>query len=437
MNSLMTIPVEVAHQALSFCAAWDIVAFARTCHLAHALALESTGQPFWRDVFCTSHFDDPRNAWRLPGDTPTDIDWRDELQQRLSAELLAARPKRLDNSEAYEAMLAALIRVLHDIVPLSADQPESLNVAWLDKLLKYPGLLNDDVSRLSPAGQRLHALLRAYTGHVFDESTPENSLRYRRSVSRTYAYDMRNYTRANTWAPLAPATGHVDWVHLDHIATVVVSNVRDVPFLGEDQIPPLGLQHARAYTAPGEFSKRDWAGVEGTWRRYVCFMDYRELAAFNTPLFAEGARDLSFFDRPAFREAVRLLSVDIRIIECEELEAEMPEFIGVYDEPPPDFPYPPIYFEGHSETADGGHLHLEGCVMMGIDGTVRWYFVSSLGGEYQWSSRGVQIGGIGSATGVVGVWTTTTHEAGDPAGPYWQWKVPSEDPEYAPLLDRV
>ena len=95
------------------------------------------------------------------------------------------------------------------------------------------------------------------------------------------------------------------------------------------------------------------------------------------PLHAEGARDLSFFDRPAFREAVRLLSVDLQVIDREAIEAPLPEFIGVYDDPPVDFPYPPIFFNGVSETADGGHLHLEGCVMMGIDGSVRWYFVSS------------------------------------------------------------
>ena len=95
------------------------------------------------------------------------------------------------------------------------------------------------------------------------------------------------------------------------------------------------------------------------------------------PLHAEGARDLSFFDRPAFREAVRLLSVDLQVIDRDAIEAPLPEFIGVYDNPPADFPYPPIFFNGVSETADGGHLHLEGCVMMGIDGSVRWYFVSS------------------------------------------------------------
>ncbi|KAL1697509.1 hypothetical protein GGG16DRAFT_41524 [Schizophyllum commune] len=442
MNTLLTIPVELAHHALTYCPAWDIVSFALTSRLAHAIALESTTQSFWRDVFLTSHFDDPRDAWRLLEGTNSTLDgydWLGELRARLSAELLAARPDRIDDPAAYEGMLAALVRAAKEIPPLREGQPESRNVEWLEHLLKFPGLLNDDVSRLSIEGQRLHGLLHVFTGHQFDESTAANSLRYRRNASRAYTYDMRKYSRANTWSPLL-LTGEVDWLHLDHLANVIIGNIRDVPFLVDDQLPPFGLEHTRAYSAPGQYPARDWAGVEGTWRRYVCFMDYRfvQILSRHAPLHAEGARDLSFFDRPAFREAVRLLSVDLQVIDREAIEAPLPEFIGVYGNPPADFPYPPIFFNGVSETADGGHLHLEGCVMMGIDGTVRWYFqVSSIGGELQWSSRGVQVGGVGSATGVVGIWTTTTHEVGDPAGPYWQWKVPSDDPTYAPLLDRV
>lgn len=33
-----------------------------------------------------------------------------------------------------------------------------------------------------------------------------------------------------------------------------------------------------------------------------------------------------------------------------------------------------------------------------------------------WSSEGVQIGGIGSSTGVFGMWTTTEHRPEDPVG---------------------
>lgn len=85
--------------------------------------------------------------------------------------------------------------------------------------------------------------------------------------------------------------------------------------------------------------------------------------------------------------------------------------------------------------------------------------------NFVYSSEGVQIGGIASATGVVGIWTGAYHEygrsssniqwkynldyaylLGDPAGkmqvalgdeshlltmlvgPFWLWKVPDDDP---------
>lgn len=35
------------------------------------------------------------------------------------------------------------------------------------------------------------------------------------------------------------------------------------------------------------------------------------------------------------------------------------------------------------------------------------------------SSSGVQIGDIGSSIGVIGIWTTTVHDEGDPVGMTW------------------
>jgi hypothetical protein len=77
----------------------------------------------------------------------------------------------------------------------------------------------------------------------------------------------------------------VDWTHVRAQMAVVCMNMYD-----EDSIidfdetehfqnlrPPRGVEHLRQNSAPvwqGEDPK-DWAGVEGHWRRVVCFMDYR------------------------------------------------------------------------------------------------------------------------------------------------------------------
>lgn len=44
--------------------------------------------------------------------------------------------------------------------------------------------------------------------------------------------------------------------------------------------------------------------------------------------------------------------------------------------------------------------------------------------EDRWQSSGVQVGGTGSAFGVIGTWSPAEHEGErDPAGPFWMWKV--------------
>jgi hypothetical protein len=71
----------------------------------------------------------------------------------------------------------------------------------------------------------------------------------------------------------------VAYVHLEAIVNVVLLNLQELPRIGAwaNTAPPAGLEATRAYSAPGKFTKKDWAGVEGTWRRFVCFMDYRDL----------------------------------------------------------------------------------------------------------------------------------------------------------------
>lgn len=44
-------------------------------------------------------------------------------------------------------------------------------------------------------------------------------------------------------------------------------------------------------------------------------------------------------------------------------------------------------------------------------------------GEGEWATEGVQLGGRGSAMGVIGMWTGAEHERSDPLGPFWAWKV--------------
>jgi hypothetical protein len=108
---------------------------------------------------------------------------------------------------------------------------------------------------------------------------------------------------------------------------------------------------------------------------------------------------------------------------------------------------PIIHVEGEMAGLDQETVrYAKGTVSMIGDGAVRWSLVSLISSPSlpdftkllttfqqissrasespgEWSTEGVQIGGVGSALGVVGLWTGADHERTDPLGPFWLWKV--------------
>ncbi|KAF8326735.1 hypothetical protein F5887DRAFT_1137747 [Amanita rubescens] len=163
----------------------------------------------------------------------------------------------------------------------------------------------------------------------------------------------------------------------------------------------------------------DWAGVEGEWRRVVCWMDYQDL------LRATGRSTGSEED---VNEAIRLFPITLRITG--------------YSPPPPHesadpnaliWHLPVIHFSGESKLAEESTgtqppiRKLKGTVKMIGDGAVLWTMASTSSyveqDDPEWVVNGVQIGCIGSAAGFIGMWTGAEHTRGDPIGPSWQWKV--------------
>ncbi|EJU03891.1 hypothetical protein DACRYDRAFT_115193 [Dacryopinax primogenitus] len=92
--------------------------------------------------------------------------------------------------------------------------------------------------------------------------------------------------------------------------------------------------------------------------------------------------------------------------------------------------YPTIYFSGSVRSSDAWHptSHVHGRVEMGEDGTVFWKLTSNYDGQDRWVSEGVQIGGMKSRMGVLGIWSDAFHEHEGPAGPFWFWKAANSDP---------
>ncbi|KAI8976350.1 hypothetical protein BD414DRAFT_524606 [Trametes punicea] len=240
--------------------------------------------------------------------------------------------------------------------------------------------------------------------------------------------------------PPIPAQLRPDWAYLAAVRTVVEANLRET-FSEENLSGLLSLDGLRPGSAPwdadqyrdsvsaitdnanpsgkgkekaddpDEVEGWDWAGVTGIWKRCVCWMDYRDLILHNYFFQLSGE-----FEDPHLAEAVRIVAMRLRV------KSYSPSNVAGYEH------LPTIHVVGETTGASiaGQPRQLRGTVGVIADGSVRWnlQFSSVEGGsEDEWVSEGVQLGGVASAMGVLGMWTGARHERMDPLGPCWAWKV--------------
>jgi len=257
------------------------------------------------------------------------------------------------------------------------------------------------------------------------------------------AYDLRRLKRGNLFGPFLPRVPHsdteddvdpenpfdfrADWAYLCFIALIM----RGVLSSGDDRFMTQSVLGADALRSgawlpsqpevqdssfPRETS-RDWASVEGMWRRLETWLALHVFQHLNSDDWKNWSADLSL---PANR-ARHLVPCRLRIVSYSQDPGCLPGF-------------PTIHFEGETgmeawqevedrEVDDDTCICLvDGQTSMLADGTVRWSFHMYHGRHQnsgrQWSFEGVQIGGIGSIVGVIGVW-----RGADTMGFWWQWKV--------------
>ncbi|KAI0757363.1 hypothetical protein C8Q80DRAFT_1133267 [Daedaleopsis nitida] len=314
---------------------------------------------------------------------------------------------------------------------------------------------------------QMRAQLRAFAALSHEDSFGVSSrgrMAALRKASRAFVYDMRKYQPSTLWGPFRTAidgrTVLANWEHVEHILNVVGLKLREIPIasLGFHKKPLFRMDALRANSAVGasERPEGDWAGVTGTWRRFVCFMDYRDLYMFNVSgspagasrhahphltrpqysLLPPGPHDPNFFDE-SFGEALRPVELELSLISREDYFSEPHRIaldpstnasrpasrggpVGDCEDPA----FPTLYFKGYSR----GGLHstdasIRGKVSTLSDGAVRWQFVTTYDGRMQWSAEAVQVGHVCSAAGVAGIWTGAHHDRDDPAGPFWMVKV--------------
>ncbi|KAJ7356950.1 hypothetical protein DFH08DRAFT_771226 [Mycena albidolilacea] len=188
----------------------------------------------------------------------------------------------------------------------------------------------------------------------------------------------------------------------------------------DDSPAPVDKGKGKA-TESDEVEGWDWAGVEGEWRRVVCWLDYRDLLVHNVDFATAG------FGLDEVQETIRIFPMSLRIAR--------------YSPPPRPPPgadpraliwrLPIIHVAGESHGTDTDEVStrvVEGTVRMIGDGAVRWSMSlqtssEAVGSDPEWVTESVQVGDIGSAVGIIGLWTGAEHSSTDPLGPCWAWKV--------------
>jgi hypothetical protein len=284
---IYSIPLEVTEHVLTFCSPRDVASFAQTCHMTHSLIYRSQDQHLWRHLFLTVPFDDLRLASIPTFDTVSGIDWKVELQDRIRAESILNFQDFLPQNPEFttEDAMNVVLRAIHLAPP--AGQTSSHNIEWAQRILSNCALFTDPISDIPGASEsQARAQLLSYKG-LFDIEPLEQPVAVAnriRTESRCYVYDLSRYrldTNYSVFQSIGITNGlhiyEVNWVHVLHCINVIVMNIWDL-VLGPN-LPPRGLAATRAHSAPGEVDRApdDWAGIEGVWRRYVCFMDYRDL----------------------------------------------------------------------------------------------------------------------------------------------------------------
>ncbi|EKM60751.1 uncharacterized protein PHACADRAFT_82296 [Phanerochaete carnosa HHB-10118-sp] len=292
-SSFLAIPQELTEHVLKFCEPRDLARFAATCRPLRDIVYNDNDQVVWRVSFLSHPFDDPRKALGSSQLSTAEIDWRSTLQRWLHAESALDNAAELGDEEEDRPIRTALrVLVAAVVSALPGREGTSENLRWVQSVLVNSPLFCTETSSPSRvvsapgSGRQLVAQLRCYLAlSSEDGETKESRVRLAnlRSVSRCYVYDLRKYKSDTLWGPYTlDASGRlrVDWEHVRHIQNVVLMNLKDFPDSWKRVWPEWGLQSTRPYSAPDADKRKpwDWAGVEGKWRRVVCFMDYRSVS---------------------------------------------------------------------------------------------------------------------------------------------------------------
>lgn len=406
------IPPEIIEEIILYLDPIHVASLAQCSSHFRSIVYSPNDQALWRSLYLEQQFDDPRTCVSQQGYQKGIPDWKGELQRFVRARSVLNDPSLCRPDERL-TILKTLLEIVSYVTPSTvADSFSEIshNLLWVAAVLRGGVFLDRTESDKEKSKEEEQICARLHTHFGLTRADIRRSARVR---SRAYVYDLRNYRWDNEFGPF-DEQGCVDWVHMQALHHAVSMHLVD---LQEDEdfefaIFPLSIPFTQIVIPEGVNldEEEDWAGVAGAWRVSFCFCDHRDLLRYNNADFIPGTNQLdpSIFEGPGFGEVFRSLDVEMMVTKT------------IYD---PNHPKRPIIcFVGevaHSSSA------ISGQVKMTPDGQVRWQFVSGDQGNPLWSSVGVQVGGLRAAYGTLGAWTTVSHDADDPAGPFWLRKQQS------------
>ncbi|KAG2010019.1 hypothetical protein CC2G_012878 [Coprinopsis cinerea AmutBmut pab1-1] len=411
---LLDLPRELVEEILTFCHPLDVARVAQANRFLRSLVYDSEDSAIWRQLYLAQPLDDPRECIDITGQKKLSVDWKVELQRFVRAQSVVAK-KSLGRQGELGEILNTLVNLVMNTIPKSDPLARIGNNLTIAQILLHDGWI--DFVKEQDLNEKETQLVNQL--HTFYGLTDNDTRADARVKSRSFVYNMKNYSWNNEFGPYND-DGTVNWVHVNAIRQVIsrqlLSTELDDDGLDEETqytIYPLGLPYIQPMLrdeVDTEPEPSDWAGVEGEWIVSFCFCDHRILIVFNDDITTAGfPRDTSLLEGDTFQEVIRCMSVQLKVTKTE------------FDKDHPT--QPTIYFVGVMKNLPD--TVLTGKVSATKEGYARWQFTSGEAGNIIWSSDGVQVGGIRSEYGVLGAWTTIFHDPDDPIGPFWLRKAQS------------
>ncbi|KAK7054423.1 hypothetical protein VNI00_003621 [Paramarasmius palmivorus] len=431
--TIHSLPIETVEEILLHTDPLDISSISQCSRFFHLLINHPPDQHLWRNLYLIQPLDDPEKCFSPLGISRLSlgpIDYKSELQAIIRARTVLEKGSSICKPHERVPILRTILNLLLYVPPLQtpADILDaaklSQNMLWVAAECRKGALLDPGTYDWEPTKEEEQLRARI---HTMLGVTPRDWTDDARLDARAYVYNMGNYNWANEFGPFlaeedaVPGVGDagankVDWVHVRNLHLNIsmqllegfVEDLQGARELMEIFMYPLSFPYTQLIIPPGMNldTTEDWADVAGEWDVSFCFCDHHLLMNYNH------TNDKSLLVPPFFREEFRTMSIRLHVTKVLP-SAKHPT-------------RPTIYFGGTIERAG---TVMSGSVSLTDDEQVRWRFVSGETGNPIWSGEGVQVGGLRSAFGVLGAWTTIFHDRDDPVGasPSFLSLIPNAD----------